>query len=221
MRIGLTVFALLALTSCTGSSSRRPQSQPAEATDPPRTSEWQLDPADTSGTISSQSSEEALRLRFGRTEVDSARIELGEGETTPGTVIFPHDSLRRAEIVWQDTLGRSHPARVILRGSASRWRVGSGISLNTSLAELERLNGRPFTLAGFGWDYAGVVTSWNGGALDTTLAGIKLYLDPGPAQYESAPYSQVLGDRDYSSALPAMQQLSPRVRTIFIDFESR
>jgi hypothetical protein len=65
------------------------------------------------------------------------------------------------------------------------------------------------------------VTSWNGGALDTTLAGIKLYLDPGPAQYESAPYSQVLGDRDYSSALPAMQQLSPRVRTIFIDFESR
>src|SRR5918911_307416 len=129
MRIGLMVLALLALTSCTGSSSRRPHSRAAEATDRPRTTEWQLGPADSSGTISSQSSEEALRLRFGKTEVDSARIELGEGETTPGTVIFPHDSLRRAETVWQDAVGRSLPAGVIRRGSGSRWRVGPGISL--------------------------------------------------------------------------------------------
>jgi hypothetical protein len=221
MRNRLTVLALLTLTGCTASSSRTAESRQAETSDPPPTNEWQLDPADTTAAISSQSSEATLRLRFGKSEVDSARIELGEGETTPGTVIFPRDSLRRAEIVWQDTVSRSHPARVILRGSASRWRVGPGVSLNTSLADLERLNGRPFTLAGFGWDYAGVVTSWDLGALDTALAGIKLYLDPGPAQYESAPYSQVLGDRDYSSALPAMQQLSPRVRTIFIDFESR
>jgi hypothetical protein len=34
----------------------------------------------------------------------------------------------------------------------------------------------------------------------------------------STPYSQVLGDRDYSSALPAMQQLAPRVYQIFVDF---
>jgi hypothetical protein len=32
-------------------------------------------------------------------------------------------------------------------------------------------------------------------------------------------HSQVLGDRDYSSALPARQQLNPRVVQIFIDFE--
>ena len=35
----------------------------------------------------------------------------------------------------------------------------------------------------------------------------------------STPYSQVLGDRDYSSALPPMQQLAPRVYQIFVDFE--
>jgi len=78
---------------------------------------------------------------------------------------------------------------------------------------------RPFVLAGFGWDYAGVITDWKGGALDSTLAGIKLYLDPGSAQHESATYSQVLGDRDYSSDLPAMQQLNPKVAQIFVDFE--
>ena len=97
--------------------------------------------------------------------------------------------------------------------------MSQGISLGTSLQELEHLNGRPFTLAGFGWDYAGVITDWNGGALDSVLTRVKLYLDPGPAQYESAPYSQVLGDRDYSSSMTAMQQLNPRVRQVFIDYE--
>jgi hypothetical protein len=111
------------------------------------------------------------------------------------------------------------PARFILRGSRSKWTVGPGISLGTSLQELERINGRPFTLAGFGWDYAGVINEWRGGALDSALAGVKLYLDPGPAQYESAAYSQVLGDRDYSSSLPPMQQLNPRVAQIYVDFE--
>jgi hypothetical protein len=182
---------------------------------------WHLDPRDSSATIAAKTSQAELRERFGESSISSTRVELGEGETSPGTVLFPSDSLRRVEIVWQDTLERRRPARIIIRGSQSRWQVGPGITLNTSLQELEKLNGKPFTLAGFGWDYAGVVTNWNGGALDSSLAGVKLYLDPGPAQYQSAPYSQVLGDQDYSSDLPAMQQLSPRVGTIYVDFEGQ
>jgi len=182
------------------------------------TSEWHL-ATGGSGPVTAETSEADLRQRFGADALEAARIELGEGETAPGTVLFPADSLRRMQIVWRDTVARRQPARLILRGSKSRWQFGPGISLGTSLQDLERMNGRPFTLAGFGWDYAGVVTDWKGGALDSTLAGVKLYLDPGPAQYESAPYSQVLGDRDYSSSLPAMQQLSPRVAQIFVDFE--
>ncbi|HKP50237.1 MAG TPA: hypothetical protein VJU17_09505 [Gemmatimonadales bacterium] len=172
-----------------------------------------------SGPLTPEGSEIELRERYGPSVVESARIELGEGETTPGTVLYPGDRLRRAEIVWKDTVSHRRPARVILRGTQSKWHVGQGISLGTSLQELERLNGRAFVLAGFGWDYAGVVTDWKGGGLDSTLASVKLYLDPGPAQQQSAAYSQVLGDRDYSSDLPAMQQLNPKVGQIFVDFE--
>jgi hypothetical protein len=200
-------------------SGRPSASAPATITRlPAAPPEWQISRTG-SGPLSATTSEADLRRHFGASLVESTRIELGEGETAPGTVIYPADSLRRVEIIWQDTLARRRPARLILRGNQSKWQVSRGISLGTSLQELEQLNGKPFTLAGFGWDYAGVVTDWNGGALDTVLAQVKLYLDPGPAQYESAPYSQVLGDRDYSSALPAMQQLSPRVTQIFVDFE--
>jgi hypothetical protein len=197
----------------------RPTLEQGSQAAPRASSEWEILPHG-SGPITPQTSEADLRKRYGSNAVTPSRIELGEGLTAAGTVLFPGDSLRRLEIIWQDSTHRRTPARVILRGTRSRWGVGQGISLGSSLQELERLNGRPFTLAGFGWDYAGVVVDWNGGALDSLLTGVKLYLNPGPAQHESAPYSQVLGDRDYSSSLPAMQQLSPRVTQIFIDFES-
>jgi hypothetical protein len=212
---------LVALCCCLGcgDSGPRPTVRRQSTPSSPPASDWQVNPRQGSGPLTPGSSEVELRERYGPAVVESIRVELGEGETTPGTVLYPGDSLRRAEIIWQDTVGRRRPSRVILRGNQSKWQVGPQISLGTSLKELERVNGKAFTLAGFGWDYAGVVIDWQRGRLDSTLAGIKLYLNPAPAQQESPAYAQVLGDRDYSSALPAMQQLNPKVRQIFVDFD--
>jgi hypothetical protein len=195
----------------TVSSSEHPDSTP---------SEWRLVPGSSTGALTAETSEADLRQRHGAA-MDTARISIGEGETMPGTVLYPDDSLRRVEIIWRDTVQHQRPARVILRGTQSKWQVNNGVSLGTSLQDLERLNGRPFTLAGFGWDYAGVVTDWKGGTLEKPLAGVKLYLDPGPAAYRSVDYSKVLGDRDYSSSLPPMQELNPRVAQIFVDFKGQ
>ena len=206
-----------------GDSGSRPPAKPdpvagtASAAAPE--AEWQIVPG-RAGPVSRETGEAELRQHYGADAVEATRIEIGEGETAAGAVVFPKDSLRRTEIIWQDSVSRRRPARIMIRGSRTQWQLPEGITLGTSLQELERLNGRPFVLAGFGWDYAGVVTDWKGGALDTALAGMKLYLDPGAAQYESQAYAQVQGDRDYSSALPPMQQLNPHVATIFLDFES-
>jgi hypothetical protein len=220
LRLGLATLLCLAACSDIGRQPATRAHRDQGVNTPARhVDDWHLNPRDQDAMVAAQSSEAELRERFGQSEISRARIELGEGETSPGTVLFPGDSLRRLEIVWQDTVARRRPARIALRGSQSRWQVGPGISLNTSLAELERLNGKPFTLAGFGWDYAGVIIDWKGGALDSALTGIKLYLNPDPSQQESAAYAEVPGDHEYSSALPAMQQLNPKVRQIFVDFE--
>jgi hypothetical protein len=122
-------------------------------------------------------------------------------------------------ITWRDTVGRRLPARLILRGDSTRWSVAEGITLGTTLEELERLNGRPFTLAGFGWDYAGAVTDWRGGRLATPLGCcVKVYLEPPSSAQTDPAYNSVLGDRDYSSDLDAMHRLKPTVQQIFIDF---
>lgn len=179
-------------------------------------------PADTlfldSGSITEQSDEAALRRIFGDANVKQDRIEIGEGETLPGTVVFPADSSRELMILWTDTVGRRLPSRLILRGDSSRWFLRPGITLGTPLETLEGLNGRPFTLAGFGWDYAGVVTDWRGGNLATPVRNAKIYLSPPPSKFSTPAYSHVLGDREYSSDLPAMKEVHPVVYQIFYNF---
>jgi hypothetical protein len=179
---------------------------------------WEIDPGKKIGVLDPSEGETDLAAGYGASNVRHAQIALGEGETADGTVAFPDDSVRRIEILWQDTAQRRFPARAILRGSKSLWKLSRGVSLGTTLKQLEDLNGGPFTLAGFGWDYEGVVHSWAGGSLDTLLGGTKIYLAPSQEARSDSVYSHVLGDHEYSSSVQAMQRLNPEVYQIVVEF---
>ncbi len=58
----------------------------------------------------------------------------------------------------------------------SQWRTTHGIRRGMTLAEIEALNGRPFKLYGFGFDYGGTTLDWNGGSLDKQAGGCTLTL---------------------------------------------
>jgi hypothetical protein len=161
----------------------------------------------------------SLRRLYGDANVREERIEIGEGETVPGTILFPDDSLKRLEIIWSDSTHRQDPSRLILRGRRSKWSLSAGVSLGNTLDQLERMNGRPFTMAGFGWDYSGVVLDWRGGALAQSLRNAKVYLIPDAEKQSGSEYSKVLGDKEYSSDLPAMHALQPKVYQIFLNFQ--
>ena len=165
------LLTVLVLGACS-QPREAPAERPASATAVASASPWQILPGRSAGPVTPASSEADLKQQLGPTAVRSTRIELGEGETTPGAVLFPDDSLRRAEIIWHDTVSRSRPARLILRGSRSEWKVGQGISLGTSLRELERLNGRPFTLAGFVAGLSGLLNVWWNGQIDPASISI-------------------------------------------------
>lgn len=122
------------------------------------------------GVIGAHTTRQVLVRTFGAANVIDKDIDVGEGETEPGTVLFPKDPQRLIEILWKDA-GKTTPASGQIEGSKSRWRAAHNISLGTSLKELERLNGRPFHLAGFGWDYSGTVLSWDEGSLAAEFNG--------------------------------------------------
>lgn len=174
--------------------------------------------------VHADDTEATLRARYGADNVAAGRIHLGEGETALGTVLFPNDSSRRLTIMWKDTVGRTQPTRVTVDGRPTRWYVIPGVSLGTSLSALEQLNGKPFKLFGFAWDYAGTVSGWEGGRLDSLWRGgprnnvlVWLRLSPDSAGYASAQSREVAGERIFSSSLRAMRALNPRVYALFIE----
>jgi hypothetical protein len=119
-----------------------------------------------------------------------------------------------------DPKTQTRPQRVDLHGDSGRWAVDLGIRLGMRLTELERINGGPFTLTGFDWDYGGGITNWRGGKLahltsDTPHVFVELL----PAGTDTgAVRNAVAGDKEFSSKNPSMQQLNPHVVGISVTY---
>jgi hypothetical protein len=127
------------------------------------------------GPFTKSATHASLVKAFGRRNVALLDVGTGEGETVKASVIFPRDAARRIEVLWIDETRQRNPAE-IRTGVASTWRTAQGIRRGMTLGEIEALNGRPFKLYGFGFDYGGTTLDWNGGALATQPGGCTLTL---------------------------------------------
>jgi hypothetical protein len=197
----------------------------------PDTNPWTISVDGGSGAITAATTETDLQRMYGLENVKNGEIQIGEGEVESGTVVFPDDPLKRIELLWAD------PEKRVLKsvylsgihnsayGDKSLWRTTYGITLGTTLLELERINRKPFWLAGFDWDYSGTVLSWNNGVLEGVFGSEgrkKVFLrlgystDPAPPERLA-----VQGDHDFSSGHPAMQKINPHVYQIVFMFHPR
>lgn len=179
--------------------------------------DWIVEPGVRVGPITASSSVQDLRKAFGDSAVVDGDIDIGEGVTELGTVVDLGPSKRLA-VLWKAP--HKNPSKVIVCYEWSQgdcmWRTSSGIGMNTTLKDLEKLNGRPFKLLGFGWDLSGTVFSWEGGNLAASSKGLILRLSP--SQTDSEEYRTVLGDGEFLSSLPAMQKLNPTVYQMDLEF---
>jgi hypothetical protein len=163
-------------------------------------------------------SPDLLARTFARKDLAEGLVDVGEGETREGTLVFPDDPRRRLRIVWGNQAG-VHPKTWLMVDGESRWRGYLDIGLATDLRTLERLNGRPFVLTGFDTDYGGTVLDWREGRLAPTASErcrLIVRLEPSPGAPRNL-VDQVVGDRDVSSDHPAMQALNPLVFQIILE----
>lgn len=222
-RIRLAVpVAMLVVAGCGRSADGDPSADRSPSTQGRGTpAEWRIAVAGGAGTVGPTTTRAELEGAFSGVLVDTM-IHLGEGQFAPGTVVHPSDSLRALEIVWQDT-ARTRPWRVQVSGDSTRWVIGPGITLGTRLTELQRLNERPFSLTGFGWDYSGTIMGWGEGALEQALLGgngrviLRLHPDSSAAEADVA---EVSGDAVFESTHPAMQRLDPSVYQLIVEFDA-
>lgn len=178
--------------------------------------DWTFVPGARVGPISTNTSYEDLVMVFGAEHVQDAPVDLGEGETEPGTAILTDRSNAYTIIQW--AVYRKKPKAVYIRGENSPWKSLDGIAIGTPLATIEQLNGKPILFAGFGWDYAGTITGWNDGTLERTYTlrsrfGCALV----PTEpYPDEDYQALLGDSIFSSDLAAVARLNLRVDSIVV-----
>jgi len=184
-------------------------------------------------TFSPDTSEAGLVRQFGSGNVRTGPVAGGgaEGEYTEGTLMFPEAMDAKAEILWKNRASKSEPSLIWIVGARSRWRSPEGITLGSDLKMVERVNRRPFRMAGLGFDGSGTVISWSRGRLagpDEAPCRMRLSLDerfqpatgPNAVAAIRALSRQVMGDRqDFSSGHPAMQALNLRVYRMFLEYD--
>ena len=174
------------------------------------------------GPFTPELTEQRLIEIYGAANVRAGEVYVGEGFSEPGATVFPESPRDRIEIVWSDGEKRAKPRFVRMNSKSSRWKTKDLITIGSDLKSIERINGRPFRLFGFGWDHSGTVASWAGGRLEgAETAGCRMrvtLLPPGGAEGWPAIWQQVVGDREFSSGHPAMQQLNPRVHQLLLGF---
>lgn len=190
-------------------------------------SDWLIVPGIRAGPVTKQTNEAKLKLLFGSSQVMNGDIPMGEGETEPGTIIFPNAPEKTLMILWSDNT-HSSIREVRINAPKSIWKTDKGITIGTPLSMIEKLNARPVAITGFGWDYGGTITHSDGGKLTelghlTPIAGLTdrtllLRADPGAELYSTREYESVQGEGEFKSDHPSMRKLNPKVYEMIITF---
>ena len=166
----------------------------------------------------------SLVAEFGEENVVTKQIHAGEGGYETGTVIFP-DTEDEVEVLWKDPKLGGGPRIVRTREDlVGSWETPLGLKIGLDLRSIERINRRPFRLAGFAWDYGGTVASWEGGRLEEPPGAtclLRARLSPDDPSDDAVLWRterQVLGDGIFSSGHPSMQLLNPKIHELFLFF---
>jgi len=163
------------------------------------------------GAFARDSSHAKLVQTFGKSSMAFPDIDGADGDKVKASVVYPDEPRRRVEILWHDEKTRSRPSTIRV-GFKSQWRTVRGLRIGSELAEVERINGRPFKLLGFDWDLGGRVSDWQGGTFATVPGGCDFRLGFNPwADAPDAARDKVSGDKEFLSTDPNMRASKPTV----------
>jgi len=119
--------------------------------------------------------EAKLAALFGAANITHPDLTDREGLEYKPTVLFENNSADRVELIWSDGPDKKLQLADIL---GANWSGPEQIHIGSTLAEVEKANGRPFTFVdGGGVDGDGQASDWQGGRLGTLPGGCELTLN--------------------------------------------
>jgi hypothetical protein len=171
-----------------------------------------------SGAFSKDSSNLRLAMTFDSRNV-AFTDENVSGSTVGASIVYPNDPKRRLEVWWSNAANRSDTYLILINGQ-SAWVGPNGLKLGLTLADLEKLNHKPFKVKGFDKDGVASVSDWDGGALTTIPGGCKSGISLKP-DAKTAPdaLSALPAEQEFSSSDPAMRAVKPKVSEILLGYQ--
>lgn len=174
-------------------------------------------------------SEASLKAAFGAANVEYKVVAGAEGVESPATVIYPGDPKRMVTVFWWDEAARAKPSTIQVQSDWAAdpeggnpwktdilWQSAQGVRIGSTAEEVEALNGKPFDISGFGWDYGGFAVNWNGGKLEMPEGDCGLSVRFSPSA-DPVP-DGAMGDTQLKSDSPEIRGAKPRVTEISIGY---
>ncbi len=158
------IILFLTVMIIAAACSKEEQKSPASEKKPG----FNIEPDGKAGAFLKQWNKNDLGEIFGQANLKdgSEWIEEGTVEVKTTKIVQGNDELT---VYWED----ESPGKIKLSGENSRWNV-SGVKPGMTIAELEKLNGKPFRFYGFGWDNGGMVFDWGEGNLADKFRGVEV-----------------------------------------------
>ncbi len=188
--MSLRLLALPALLLVTAAANAQQPAQPSAATP--------LSLA-CNGPFAKESSHAKLQQAFGAPNVTIQKVDGAEGETFEASVLYRTEPLKRLEVTWTDDKKRSGLSSASAK-KPSTWTGPEGIRIGMTLDEVAKLNGQPFKLNGFEWDYGGYVVDLKGKLASLPGGcGLMLRFSPGMA-LDAKKHAGLIGEKKLSSS---------------------
>lgn len=168
-----------------------------------------------SGILGPDTTEAAIRAHFGDANVVTGTIYGAEGMEMLGTTIFPGQDGKSIEVIWFDEKALEYPASVSVPEGAI---APGGLRIGQAIDEVEALNGAPFKLGGFWWDYGGFAYFEDGTLMQPhPKCYVAVRFSPGDFP-DSIDTTSVAGDVELESSLPLLDEIDTRVTSLVIHY---
>jgi hypothetical protein len=168
------------------------------------------------GVFGPKSSDALVRETFGEDNVETGTVYGVEGIELEATTVYPDDPDRVMQFNWWDEEKLEYLSSLELAPSQE---TPTGVKIGMSVKEVEAINGEPFTIGGFWWDYGGGAV-FEKGALANPESGCGFWIrfapmDEYPADIDVSPVS---GEVTVPSSEPLLETLDVRVQSISLGY---
>ena len=169
------------------------------------------------GAFAADSTEAKVIETFGKDNVVTGEVPGPEGSTVLATTIFPNDVAKRIEIGWWDEDNLSQLAYFTVPSGDI---APQGVKTGMTVKDVEALNGAPFDMQGFWWDYGGYA-NFTGGKLGAADGGCIVSVRFAPAGGEAPQglnLDAISGEVVVPSSEPLLEQLDVRVESLSVSY---